>query len=126
MPDPATASLLSDASRLSSFGGHRCWLQPLAFNVVVELDPTEEVTPGGIILPGSKTERDKLASEEGVLVAKSPAAFSYADWPEGFEPPEVGARVMINRFAGVLKEKDGKNYRIVEDKSVVAVIGEEA
>ena len=102
-----------------------CWIEPLAFNVVVELDPTEEVTSGGIILPASKTERDKLAGEEGTLVAKSPHAFSYAEWPEGVEPPEVGARVLINRYAGTLKERDGKDYRIIEDKSVIAVLSEE-
>lgn len=99
-----------------------CWLKPLAFNVVVELDPVDEVTKGGIILLPSETERDKLACQEGTLVAVSPLAFSYAEWPEGTEPPGVGARVMVNRYAGVLKERDGKNYRVLEDKSVIAII----
>jgi len=100
-----------------------CWIEPIEFNVVVELDPVEEVTAGGIILPGSKTERDKLAGEEGTLVAVSPHAFTYADsWPEDRPPPRVGQRVMIKRFDGLLREKDGKSYRIVQDKSVVAVL----
>lgn len=101
-----------------------CPYSPMEFNVVVELDPPEKVTAGGIILPEAKTERDMLACEEGTLVAISPFAFSYAkpeDW--GDTPkPQVGQRVMIKRFDGLLREKDGKNYRIVQDKSVVALI----
>lgn len=99
-----------------------CPYKPMEFNIVVELDPVEEVTKGGIILPGDKVERDKLAFEEGRLVAVSPFAFSYAEWPEGTDKPQLGQRVLIERYAGLLREKDGKNYRIVKDKNLVAVI----
>jgi co-chaperonin GroES (HSP10) len=97
-------------------------LRPCEFNVVVEMDPTEEVTRGGIILPTSKTDRDKLATEEGTLVALSPHAFSYADWPQDQAPPVVGDRVLIARYAGALHERGGKSFRIVKDKDIVAVI----
>lgn len=105
----------------------RCPYRPTEFNIVVELDPEETVTKGGIILPGEKVERDKLAAEEGTLVAVSPLAFSYAteaEWDGG--KPQVGQRVMVKRYDGVLREKDGRNYRIVPDKSLVAVIEEDA
>lgn len=96
-------------------------LRPTAFNVVVRMDTSETVTPGGIILPEKVAERDKLAVEEGELVALSPHAFSYADnWPEPH--PQVGDRVLIRRYDGLLRERGGRDYRIVEDKSVVAVI----
>lgn len=101
-----------------------CWIEPMAFNVVVEIDKAETVSKGGIILLDSTTERDRLACEEGTLVAISPLAFSYAKWPEDARKPEVGDRVMVNRYAGMLREKDGKDYRIVEDKSLVAVLRE--
>lgn len=97
----------------------------MAFNVVVEIDPVEEVTKGGIILVKEKVERERLACEEGTLVAISPLAFTYAEWPEGAHKPEVGDRVMVNRYAGILREHEGKDYRIVEDKSLVAVLREE-
>jgi co-chaperonin GroES (HSP10) len=101
-----------------------CPYQPVEFNVVVELDPVEEKTKGGIILPGEKVERDKLGAEEGTLVATSPLAFTYASPAEwGDTPkPQVGQRVMLKRYDGVLREKDGRSYRIVPDKSIVAVI----
>jgi co-chaperonin GroES (HSP10) len=96
----------------------------MEFNIVVELDPTEEKTAGGIILPIEKVERDKLGAEEGTLIAVSPLAFSYAspsEWGD-HEKPRIGDRVMVKRYDGVLREKDGKSYRIVPDKSLVAVI----
>jgi co-chaperonin GroES (HSP10) len=99
-----------------------CPYRPMEFKIVVELDPIEEVTKGGIILPGEKVERDKLAYEEGTLVAVSPFAFTYAEWPEGVEKPQIGQRVMIERYAGLLREREGKSYRIINDKSLVAVI----
>lgn len=107
-----------------------CWIEPLEFNVVVELDPVEEVTGGGIILPTTVTERDKLGGEEGTLVAISPHAFSYADdWPADRPKPQVGQRVMIKRYDGLLRDRKvggvEKTYRIVQDKSVVAILKDE-
>lgn len=97
-------------------------LRPSGFNVIVRMDTAETVTPGGIILPEKQAERDKLAVEEGEIVAMSPLAFNYADdWgPDGH--PKVGDRVIIRRYDGLLRERGGKDYRIIEDKSVVAVI----
>jgi chaperonin GroES len=100
-----------------------CPFQPMEFNVIVELDPSEGKSPGGIILLDTATERDKLGSQEGTLVAVSPHAFSYAEWPEGVAPPKEGARILFARFAGLVREQDGKTYRILKDKDVVAVIG---
>jgi co-chaperonin GroES (HSP10) len=105
-----------------------CPYVPLEFNVVVELDPVEEVTAGGIILTKAHTEREELSCEEGTLVAISPHAFSYVeDWGET-PKPQVGQRVMLKRFDGLLRKRkiDGaeRTYRIVQDKSVVALIEE--
>jgi chaperonin GroES len=103
-----------------------CPYRPLEFNVVIELDPVEEKTAGGIILLQQTKEADTLAAEEGTLVAVSPHAFSYVeDWSEA-PKPLVGQRVMIKRYDGILREREiegvKKAYRIVQDKSVVALI----
>lgn len=97
-------------------------LSPVEYNVVVRMDPVEEKTSGGIILPGSKTDRDKLAADEGTLVAVSPHAFSYAEWPEGQKPPKVGDRILMAQFDGRVWEKGGQTYRLIKDKSVIAVV----
>jgi len=101
---------------------NKCDLIPMEFNVVVELDPVEEKTASGLYLPETKVNRDKLEAEEGTLVAVSPHAFTYADWPEGSRKPEVGDRVLIARFAGILRERDGTSFKIVKDKDIIAVV----
>ncbi len=99
-------------------------LLPSEYNVVVKPDPVEEVTKGGIILPVSTTDRDKLAADEGTLVAVSPHAFSYADWPEGQKPPQVGDRVVFARYAGSLIKRGDTDYRVIKDKDIIAVVTE--
>ncbi len=97
-------------------------LIPAEYNVVVRMDPVEEKTAGGLILPATKTDRDKLAADEGTLVAVSPLAFSYADWPEGSRIPQVGDRVLMAQFDGRIWERGGATYRLIKDKSIIAVI----
>lgn len=101
-------------------------LQPLEFFVVVELDPAEEKTAGGIILPTKVQDQDRLATQEGTLLAVSPHAFTYAEgWPEGSKP-EVGQRVLFKRYAGHLHERQGRSYRLLNDKDLVAIIDQPA
>lgn len=99
-------------------------LQPVEFNVVIELDRTEEKTLGGIILPGQKVERNRLEETEGTLARLSPFAFNYDEWPDAAEKPASGDRVYFARYAGILTEcADGRWVRIIKDKEVVATVG---
>jgi chaperonin GroES len=99
-------------------------ITPLGFAVVVRLDPVEEKTKGGIIIPDSIKDADELSAQEGTLVAAAPAAFDYcSNWPEGYLP-EPGARVLFKRYDGWLHKRDGETFRILEDKSIVAVVRE--
>jgi chaperonin GroES len=123
-PDAAAVQSLSALAEVVAEAFDRpCPFQPTEFNVVVELDPAESKTPGGIILLDSKTERDRLASDEGTLIAVSPHAFTYADWPEGARRPQLGDRILFPRYTGILRETDGRTFRVIKDKDVVAVIG---
>jgi chaperonin GroES len=94
-------------------------LTPLEYNCVIALDPTEEKTSGGIILPGQRVERNRLEETEGTLVSASPLAFKFE---EGAPKAEVGDRVYFARYAGILVERGEKWLRIVKDKDVVAVV----
>ena len=100
-------------------------LVPLEYQCVIALDAQGEKI-GSIIMPSSVQEKDKLAAQEGTLVAISPHAFSYADsWPEGSKP-EVGQRVLIRRYSGVMHERgEGSTkraYRLVSDKDIIAIV----
>jgi co-chaperonin GroES (HSP10) len=101
-------------------------LEPVEYNIVVRMDPVEEKTAGGLYLPNTKTERDKLAADEGVIVAASPLAFGYAEWPEGARIPQVGDRILMAQFDGRIWERSGVTYRLIKDKSVIAVVEQPA
>jgi co-chaperonin GroES (HSP10) len=98
-------------------------LEPVEFNVVIALDPDEVKTAGGILLPSQKVERNRLEETEGTLVALSPFAFNYDEWPTGARKPAAGDRVYFARYAGILTECDGRWVRIIKDKEVVAIVG---
>lgn len=97
-------------------------LTPVEFYVVVELDPVEEKTAGGIILPATVKDKNEISAQEGTLVAVSPHAFDYATWPDDQGPPEPGNRVLFKRYDGHLHERGGKTFKLLNDKSIIAVI----
>ncbi len=79
---------------------------------------------GNIYLPDEHKDRAQFAQQEGVIVALAPLAFTYDKW-EGVQDqkPKVGDVVLFAKFAGFAhKGKDGKTYRVVNDKDVSAVL----
>lgn len=98
-------------------------LQPIEYNVIVALPEIRKETRGGIIIPDQKKDIMSLAQQIGVMVAVSPAAFNYEDWPEGTSPPRPGDVVWFGRYAGrPFTGSDGRSYRIFKDKDIGAVI----
>lgn len=97
-------------------------IRPVEFKVVVYPKPVQEVTAGGIHLPTTKVDTDKYATQEATIVALADKAFSEADiW--GANPPKVGDVVLFAKYAGLLRKgKDGKDYRVLNDKDVCAVL----
>jgi co-chaperonin GroES (HSP10) len=74
--------------------------------------------------PEEFTEREQFSQQIGTLVALAPLAFTYDKW-EGCEDqkPKPGDKVLFAKFAGFAhKGKDGKTYRVVNDKDVSAVL----
>ncbi len=98
-------------------------IDPLEYKVLVR--PVEDKgyyetkTGFKLLKTDTEKERDDHASMEGELVAISPLAFSYdADAPK----PLVGSTVVFARYSGInIQGKDGANYRLMNDKDVVAV-----
>src|SRR5262245_14992289 len=98
---------------------------PTEYKVLVRPVKVEEKTKGGIILPDEHKDREQFAQMEGVLIAASPLAFSYAnasEWGEA-EKPKPGDKVLFAKFAGAaIKGRDGESYRIINDKDLSAVL----
>lgn len=100
---------------------------PMEYKVVVAPEDTEEVTKGGIILTSNAKETNDLAAVRGRLVAVSPLAFGYAapeEWGD-HRKPKVGDAVIFAKYGGTLiKGNDGREYRVMNDKDIIAVVEE--
>lgn len=99
---------------------------PTEYKVLVK--PVQELgyipLKGGmkIYKPDETKDRDQHAAMEGELIAVSPFAFQYEEWPAGMKPPGVGQTVIFARYSGVtVKGADGAEYRLMNDKDVVGV-----
>lgn len=97
-------------------------MEPVEYNLlIIPANPPKKV--GAIFIPDESRDRMGMAAQVGRIVAASPLAFSYDAWPEGSRKPQVGDVVWFARYAGGLFEgADGKEYRIIKDKDIGAVI----
>ncbi len=98
-------------------------IDPIEYKVVVRPEKAIERTKGGIVLPEVVVEKDQHAAMQGILVAVSPFAFSYEEWPKSARKPQPGDRVMWARYSGIIhKGRDGIEYRVMNDKDIMAVL----
>jgi co-chaperonin GroES (HSP10) len=101
-------------------------VDPLDMRVVVLPDAVAKKTAGGIILPDEAVEQKKYATVKATLVAVGANAWAEAKAARDFIAPEPGARVMVAKYGGVVFEgADGKDYRIMNDEDVVALLVDE-
>lgn len=98
---------------------------PTEYKVLIE-PKTVENKIGSIIIPDTRRDHDKYAQTEGRIVAVSHLAFTYASDDEwGDRKPKAGDPVLYAKFAGVnVNGRDGKEYVLVNDKEIVALIEE--
>jgi co-chaperonin GroES (HSP10) len=111
----------SETSVLNTSG-----ITPTEYKVLIRPKEVAEKV-GSVFLPEQSKEAEKWATIEGVLIAKSPLAFTYAnadEWAAAHSaPPEIGKRVLFAKYSGVRhKGRDGVEYVIANDKDVLAVL----
>ncbi len=92
-------------------------LKPLRDKVVVERSEAEEKTSGGIVLPDTAKDKPK----QGTVIAVGPGRV--LDNGE-VKPLEVkkGDRVLFGGFAGTEVKIEGKEYLILGESEILAVI----
>jgi co-chaperonin GroES (HSP10) len=100
-------------------------LEPMEYNVVIRMDDVTDKI-GSLYIPQSAKEREELATDEGTLVAVSPHAFTYADWPTDARQPQPGDRVLFAQYSGRLWKRGETTFRILKDKDIVAVVEQPA
>ena len=95
----------------------------MEYNVLVLPKEITEKTAGGIFLPEQVKEREEFGRMEGTLVAASPMAFKFEDWPEGAATPQVGDKVLFSRYnATEITGKDDQKYWFMKDRSIAGVM----
>lgn len=108
---------------------------PTEFKVLVlpdEDDVTQQARRASIAIPSEYAARYQAGSVTGRIIAISPAAFSYHDWPEGTRIPQVGDHVVFAKYAGMkINGKPKKNekgydealeYRLLNDKDIAGIL----
>ena len=93
-------------------------IRPLADKVLVERLEAESVTAGGIVLPESakeKPQRGKVISiGKGKLLD---------DGSRGKMGVKKGDEVLFTSYAGTDIKIDGKEYLIMDENGIMAIIG---
>lgn len=98
---------------------------PSEYNLVVAPGvPPKTVGKAGLILISEDT-KDQLgmAVQVGRIIAVSPLAFNFAQWPDDAFPPQLGDIVWFAKYAGgVFEGADGREYRLIKDKDITGII----
>ncbi|AEH49506.1 co-chaperone GroES [Parageobacillus thermoglucosidasius] len=93
-------------------------IKPLGDRVVIEIVETEEKTASGIVLPDTAKEKP----QEGKVVAVGKGRV--LDNGQRVAPEvEVGDRIIFSKYAGTEVKYDGKEYLILRESDILAVIG---
>lgn len=91
-------------------------IKPLGDRVVVCAAEVEETTKSGLILPGSAKEKPQVAE----VVAVGPGGT--VDGKEVTMSVKVGDRVIIAKYTGTEIKCDGREYTIVRNDDILAIV----
>ena len=91
-------------------------VKPLFDRVVIKNVETEEVTKGGIVLPGSAKEKPQMAE----VLAVGPGGL--VDGKEVKMQVKVGQKVIYSKYAGTEVKLDDEKFIIVKQSDILAVI----
>lgn len=100
-------------------------VRPTGFRLLVKVAPAEEKTRGGIVIPGGTKAAEDTASQIAEVLAMGDTAYMDAEkFPTG---PwcGVGDTILMRSYAGTKIKIDGVDYRIINDDTVEAVIGQD-
>ena len=92
-------------------------IKPLGDRVIIELVEQEEKTASGIVLPDSAQEKP----QEGKVVAVGSGAIVNGE-RVALEVKE-NDQIIFSKFAGTEVSYEGKEYLILRESDILAVIG---
>ena len=92
-------------------------LKPLADRVVVQADPAEEVSTGGIILPDTAQEKP----QQGTVVAVGPGKISDAGSKIAMNLKK-GDKILYGKYSGTEFAFEGTEYLIMRESDILAIL----
>ena len=87
-------------------------IKPLADRVVIEPAAAEQKTASGIIIPDTAKEKP----QQGIVVAVGPGT------KDNQMTLKEGDKVIYGKYAGTEFHLDGKDYMIMRENDVIAII----
>jgi chaperonin GroES len=87
-------------------------LKPLADRVIVEAAPAEEKTASGIIIPDTAKEKPQKGKVIAIGTGKKDEPMTV----------KVGDTVLYGKYSGTEIQVDGKEYLIMRENDIFAVI----
>ena len=90
-------------------------IKPLADRVVIEPAAAEQKTASGIIIPDTAKEKPEKP-QQGTVVAVGPGT------KDNQMTLKVGDTVIYGKYAGTEFHLDGKDYMIMRENDVIAII----
>ena len=93
-------------------------LKPLGDRIIIELVELEEKTASGIVLPDTAKEKP----QEGKVIAVGTGRVLDNGERVALEV-SVGDRIIFSKYAGTEVKYEGKDYLILRESDILAVIG---
>lgn len=93
-------------------------LKPLGDRIIIELVETEEKTASGIVLPDTAKEKP----QEGKVVAVGTGRVLENGERVALEVAD-GDRIIFSKYAGTEVKYEGKEYLILRENDILAIIG---
>ena len=94
-------------------------IKPLSEKVVIERSDSETKSAGGILIPDSAKEKPM----RGTVIAVGPGRVLETGEVKALEVKK-GDKVLFGGYAGSEVKLDGKDYLIVNESEIFAVIGQ--
>ena len=91
-------------------------LRPLADRVVLKSIETEEVTKGGIVLPGTAKEKPQMAE----VIAVGPGGV--VEGKDITMYVKAGDKVIYSKYAGTEVKLESDEYVVVRQNDILAVV----
>ena len=96
--------------------------EPKGYKLLIALPEVEEATEGGIIKSAQSQHEESIATIVGWVMSMGPDSYAnYNRFPNG-PYCEVGDWVVFRAFSGTRLKIHGKEFRLINDDSVEAVV----